>query len=384
MILGALMDAGVPAAHMKKELKKLNLTGYTFSAQKVVKDKVTSTFVDVKIKESKKERSLTDILRILRKSGLSQKTKKQSEAIFMRLGKAEAKIHGKPLSRIHFHEVGSVDAMVDVVGGCIGLDWLGVEKVFSSPINMGTGFVTFSDGTYPVPPPAPLELSIGLPVFATDSKHELSTPTGTAIVTTLASESGPLPAMTLQKIGYGAGTHQLPVANLFRLLVGETVGSNDQARVDTLYMLETNIDDMAPNLYEYLMEKLFQKGALEVFFTPVVMKKSRPGTLVSVLCEKDRIGICLETLFLETTTLGARVSEVQRHALERKIVTLRTKFGSIRAKVKFWNGKPLSVSPEYEDAKRLALKKKVPLQSVINDAMQRNSLKLRNRFKPVT
>lgn len=383
MILGALVDAGVPSDYLQKELKKLHVTGYTLSAKKVVKDKVTSTLVDVKIKESKKERSLTEILKILGKSRLSPKIKKQSETIFMRLGKVEAKIHGKPLSKIHFHEVGSVDAIVDVAGSCIGLDWLGVEKVLSSPINMGSGFVTFTDGTYSVPPPAPLELSIELPIFATDSNHELSTPTGTAIVTTLAKEFGPIPPMTLQKIGYGAGTYQLPVANLFRLLIGETADSNNEEQVGILYMLETNIDDMAPNLCEYVMEKLFKHGALDVFFIPVVMKKSRPGILLSVLCGQEHLSACQQILFLETPTLGVRIQEVQRRALQRKMVTLKTKFGPLRAKAKFWNGNILSISPEYEDARRLALKKNVPLHSVINAAMQTSSLKPRSRVKPV-
>jgi len=363
MILGALLDAGVEPDAWQGELDKLNLSGYELKIDRVQKEGIAATAVRVLVDEGGQERHLTEIEELIGTSQLPNGVKETSVEIFRRLAVAEAKVHGTTSDRIHFHEVGGVDAIIDIVGSVVGLQLLGVEEIYASALPLGHGFVDCAHGRLPLPAPATVELLRGVPVLSRDVEGELVTPTGAAILTTLAKGFGPFPPMTVEGIGYGAGQRDFPFPNLLRLLVGTTSPALD-ARMETLTLLEANIDDLNPEFYGHLMECLFTAGALDVYLTPVQMKKNRPGVVLSVTCPPAQAQALAALVFAETTTIGLRRQEVQRWALARERVEVETPYGTVGVKVARLSGRVVTASPEYEDCRRLALESGVPLKEV--------------------
>ena len=275
-------------------------------------------------------------------------------------------MHNLPIERIHFHEVGALDAIVDVVGACIGFELLGIEKFFSSPLHVGSGMVEMAHGRFPVPPPAVAELLRDAPIYSSDIKGELVTPTGAAIISTVCAEFGPLPRMRVERTGYGAGAREYPnFPNVLRVMIGETEGEATAGDADEkLLMIETNIDDASPQIIGHLLEQALGRGALDCYLTPVQMKKNRPGVLISILCHPRDREVMLELLFAETPTIGARSYEVERRALARETVSVETEFGAIDFKVARLGGRVTSATPEYEQCRAAALRAGVPLRDV--------------------
>ncbi len=376
MVLGALLDAGVSLQQLQHELTKLGLSQYTLTAHKVVKNGIDGTQVRVvpSSDHSPKARHLADIKKIIDASTLAPPIKAQSTAVFTRLAKAEARVHRTDVEAVHFHEVGALDAIVDIVGGVIGLTLLGIQKVYSSPLHTGCGTVDCAHGTLPVPAPATAELIKGVPAYSTGVQGELLTPTGAALLTTLATAFGPMPAMRVETIGYGAGSADIEIPNLLRIMVGEAEDERGTNEHDSILLMETNIDDMNPQLYEHLMEKLFQQGALDVNLTPVQMKKNRPGILLSIACSPDMKERLAAIVFEETTTIGLRWRTENRITASRKIYQIDTDYGPIRVKVSQYGGQTVNVSPEYADCKRVADQKKVALKKVM-ESVRRAALK---------
>ena len=371
MTLGALVDAGVPLEQLRAELQGLEVPGWEITAEKVWKNGMSARYVNVKTEDTHTHRSLTTILGIFEKSKLAGPVKERASAIFRRLGEAEASVHDVPLEKIHFHEVGAVDAIVDIVGVCVGFAALGIEKFACSALNVGGGTAKMAHGVLPVPAPATAKLLLGKPTYSNGVLKELVTPTGAAIVTTLCDSFGPQPAMTVSAIGYGAGTTDLEgQPNVMRLMIGEAVHKNEWGAEETIRVLEANLDDMNPQIYGYFLEKALAAGALDVFATPVQMKKNRPGMLITVLCRAADEGKFQEMLFAETTTLGVRSTLAQRRILPREWVKVNTRFGEVRMKVARVNGQVRQASPEFEDCRKLAEAKNVPLQVILEEAMQ--------------
>jgi pyridinium-3,5-bisthiocarboxylic acid mononucleotide nickel chelatase len=363
MILGSLIDAGLKTDLLKTELAKLNLHGFSVSSKKTVKGGIGGTKFDVRTGHEHAHRSLRDIVRIIDRSGLSAIVKEKSKSVFGRLAEAEAKVHRVSVDAIHFHEVGAVDAIVDITGAVAGLEALGVKKIYASPLHLGRGTVECAHGVLPVPPPAVAELVKGFPVYSTGVEGELVTPTGAAILTTLASGFGSMPAMTVEATGYGAGSKNLALPNLLRVFIGESA----DAAGDSVQVIETNIDDMNPQFYEHVMESLFKAGARDVYLTPVIMKKNRPGIVLSVIAESSDVEDLVGLLFRETTTLGVRISEIKKRVvLARDIVSVKTRWGSVRVKAKRTDAKT-SFSPEYDDCKRIAKAKGLPISEVFDE-----------------
>ncbi|MBW8058479.1 MAG: nickel pincer cofactor biosynthesis protein LarC [candidate division NC10 bacterium] len=353
MILGALVDAGVPLETLRFEVKKLRLPGVDLKAEKTRRGEFVGTRVHVITpQEPHPHRHLSDILTLLEKSELAEAVLIPARRIFERLGEAEAAVHGVPVERIHFHEVGALDTVVDVTGALIGLNTLGIHEIYASALNVGGGKVQAAHGELPIPAPGTAHLLRGIPVYGSPVEAELTTPTGAAIISTLAKSFGALPPLTVDQIGYGAGSLDLPGrANLLRLIVGERI---DDLEKDEVTVLETNIDDMNPQLYEPLMEALFEAGALDVFLTPIIMKKSRPATVVSVIVPaglEESIG---PILLRFSSTFGVRSKRMHRQTLPRETVTVQTRFGEVRVKVGRLQGRPIHLVPEYEDCRRLA------------------------------
>ena len=365
MLLGALVDAGLSLEVLKADLACLSLSGYDIKAAKVTKGGIAGTQVSVEVREEQAHRGLHDILKIIDASSLPEETKETSRRIFTRLAEAEARVHNQPVEDVHFHEVGAVDAIVDVVGACCGLRRLGVTELYSSPLPLGGGWVNTAHGRLPVPAPATAELLKGALLYAGPVQAELVTPTGAAIVTTLCRNFGPMPPMTVSQVGWGAGARDLPHPNLLRLFLGEPAVKAAEQR---LALLETNLDDMNPELFEHLMDRLLAAGALDVFYTPIVMKKSRPATLVSVLAEPEKVDALSAILFRETTTLGVRVQEVSRRCLERRSVEVETPYGRVRVKLGLLGAETVTAAPEYEDCRRIANERGVPLKGVYEAA----------------
>jgi uncharacterized protein (TIGR00299 family) protein len=363
MILGALLDAGVEPKVWQGELNKLNLSGYELKIDRVQKQGIAATAVRVLVGGGSQERHLAEIEELIGTSQLPAEVKETSVEVFRRLAEAEARVHGTTPDRVHFHEVGGVDAIIDIVGSVVGLWLLGIEELYASPLPLGHGFVDCAHGRLPLPAPATVELLQGVPVLSRDVEGELVTPTGAAILTTLAKGFGPFPPMTVEGIGYGAGQRDFPFPNLLRLLVGATSPTLD-ARMETLTVLEANIDDLNPEFYGHLMERLFTAGALDVYLTPVHMKKNRPGVVLSVTCPPAQAETLAALIFAETTTIGLRRQEVQRWALARERVEVETPYGTVGVKVARLSGKVMTASPEYEDCRRLALESGVPLKEV--------------------
>src|SRR5687768_8613345 len=368
MIMGALVDAGVPFEAFRTELRKLALPGWDLVRHEVRKGAFRATKVDVAIDTAAHthQRSLGDIQAILAASPLDAAVKEQAGRIFVRLADAEARVHGTSREAVHFHEVGAVDAIVDVTGGVLGLAMLGAGAVYVSALPLGGGFVDGAHGRMPVPGPGTAELLRGFPVVDTGVRAELVTPTGAAILTTLARPAVSLPSMVVSAVGYGAGTMDLPgTPNVLRCFVGESVG---EAGAETIVKLETTIDDMSPQLYEPLMERVFDAGAVDVFLTPVVMKRSRPGTVLTALCPRDRLERVVRVLFEESSTIGLRWTEWQRATLPRETVTLPTTYGAIQFKVSRLGGRVVTVTPEFADVARIARDKALPVREVLDQA----------------
>jgi hypothetical protein len=395
MTLGALVDAGCAVEHLRAELRGLQVPGWDLTAEKVWKNGMAATYVKVKTEDQSKHRSLGAILVILEKSQLSPEVRERAGAIFRKLGEAEARVHDVPLEKIHFHEVGAVDAIVDIVGACIGFETLGIEKFACSPLNVGGGTAKMAHGVLPVPAPATANLLQGKPTYSNGVQKELVTPTGAAIVATLCDSFGPQPAMRVSAIGYGAGTADLEgQPNVVRIMIGEEVGvakSEEKGAQlgfiaqgamensltvplgfdEEIAVVQANLDDMNPQIYGYFLEKALGAGALDVYTTPVQMKKNRPGTLLTVLCKPQDTNALMSLIFAETTTFGVRTYRAQRRVLPREWVNVGTEFGEVRIKVSRVNGRILHVAPEFEDCRKLAVEKNVPLQRVIAEAMRK-------------
>ena len=328
--------------------------------------RATKVDVEVDAQAHRQHRNLPEIVGLLDRSGLPDRVKADARRIFTRLAEAEARAHGTTAGEVHFHDVGAVDAIVDVAGAVVGLHLLGVEAVHVSALPLGGGMVDGPHGKIPVPGPGTAELLKGFPVYDNGVKAELVTPTGAAILTTLAASAGSIPPMTVERVGYGAGSMELTIPNLLRCFVG-TAATEAPGR-ETVVQLETTIDDMSPQLYEPLIERLLEAGALDVFLTPVIMKRSRPGIVLTALAEPSRVGELSTILFEESTTIGVRWAEYQRSRLERELVTLPTAYGPVQFKLSRLGGKLVTVTPEFSEVTRIAREKGVPVREVLEQA----------------
>jgi hypothetical protein len=366
MLLGALVDAGVDADILRQEIAKLGIEGIEVHFERCSRSNIAATNLTVQVAHDHSHRSLSKIEQIITASPLAAEVKDRAIRIFRRLGEVEAAIHQVPVEKVHFHEVGAWDSIVDIVGACIGLHLLGIERIYCSPLNLGSGTVKAAHGVMPVPAPATAALVQGLPTYSEGPAVELTTPTGAAIVATLASEFGPMPPMRIAAAGYGAGDHDFKDRpNLLRILIGELSGSAEASEV---FVIEANVDDMNPQLAGYVRERLLDAGALDVTMVPVYMKKDRPGFMLSVLAkveDRDRLG---DLLFAETTTIGLRMYAAQRRVLERSWREVHTVHGPVRIKVASENGVVRNAAPEYDDCRRIALEKGVPLKDVVQQA----------------
>ena len=414
MVLGALVDLGLPLDRLRAELAKLPLTGYRIAATKVTRAGIQATKVDVVVEDEIGEaegqngktdgnghgdghghehdhehdhdhehgdhhdhehehdhshapgthphRGLREILRMIETSGLDAGVKERSSVLFRRLGEVEAGVHGIDVEDVTFHEVGAVDSIVDVVGSVIGLGWLDVDRFLASPLNVGSGTVKIAHGVYPVPPPATLQLVSGVPVYG-KGRGELLTPTGALLVTAHATGYGPLPTLRPEGVGYGAGTKDTPGRpNVLRLIVGDEIAGDGEGHRVTV--IEAEIDDMSPQLFGPLLDRLLGAGALDAFYTPVQMKKGRPGVLLTVITERERRTAIEELLFAETTTLGVRWQEWDRTVLERESVAVETEFGTVAVKVGRRQGRVYNVQPEFDDCMARAREASRPVKEV--------------------
>ena len=318
-------------------------------------------------------RGLTEIRKIISAAGISASAKKTAIAIFEALGAAEAKIHNTAIESVHFHEVGAVDAMVDIVCAALGAEALGVDEIICSPLNVGGGTVRCAHGTFPVPAPATVELLKDVPVYSSGLQAELVTPTGAAIVKTLASRFAAFPEMRIEKSGYGAGSRDFPGhPNVVRITIGEAASNSFAAKTasETITVLEANLDDLNPQVFGYVRDRLFEEGALDAFAMPVQMKKNRPGTLLTVLCKPEDAGKLMQIIFTETTTLGVRRRDEMRQTLARQWEKVDTAWGGVRIKVASMNGTVTNYAPEYEDCRRIAAEHHVPLKTVMGEAVE--------------
>jgi len=365
MLLGALVDAGLSLDELRADLSHLSLPGYEISAERVSKRGISGTRVSVRAEASHEHRGLSDITAIIARAELPREVAARAVAVFTRLAEAEAAVHGHSVEEVHFHEVGAVDAIVDIVGALCGLRRLNVGKLYVSPLPLGGGWVDSAHGRLPVPAPATSLLLKGVPTYGGPVEAELVTPTGAAIVATLADGFGSMPPMTLRAVGWGAGAADLPHPNLVRLFLGDAA---EQPGRQYLVMLETNVDDMNPEFFDHVMERLFTAGALDVFYTPILMKKSRPAVLVSVLADPERADQLADILFRETSTFGVRRREVLRQCLDREWREVDTPYGTVRVKIGLLDGEEVSAAPEYEDCRRLAGERGVPVMEVYQAA----------------
>lgn len=390
MILGALIDAGLSVDVLAKELKKINLhpTEYEIEVTKTQKvfmqgthfnviekkTKETADFshhthnnhtkhIEVQANLSRYARHLSDIFEIIDNSVLSEKIKNSAKNIFLKLAKAESMIHNIDINEIHFHELSGIDTIIDIIGTLVGLEVFGIEKVYSSPIPVGSGFVKAAHGIMPVPAPATIQLLENVPIYSNGIEDEVTTPTGAAIISTICENFGSVPPMKLLKVGYGAGQKNFTIPNLLRVMIGESI---DNLTSKKRLVIETSIDDMNPQIYEYLMQKLFNVGVLDVFFTPIFMKKQRPATLITVLTEPHKENLIAEIIFKETTSIGYRKYFIEKVELEREIYNVNTPWGPVRVKksnfADFYN-----FVPEYDDCKKIAQENNIPLKFVIKE-----------------
>lgn len=366
MVLGALVDAGLDVARLEAELRRLPLAGWGISAEKVKRGALQATHVRVTSAETHHHRGLSKIEAIITSGKLAPRAAEMAVRIFCRLGEAEAKVHGVSLEKVHFHEVGAVDSIIDIVGAAVGFDLLGIGQFASAPLNVGGGKIKTEHGILPVPAPATVELLKHTPTYSTGIQRELVTPTGAAILSTLASQFGAQPAMTVQAAGYGAGSAQLEEQpNVLRMVIGEPAEDRMVPWDEKIAVIEANLDDMNPQIYGYFAEKALAAGALEVYATPVQMKKNRPGQLVTILCAPESAKALMDLVFRETTTIGLRCWEARRRVLQRETVTVETPLGAVRMKISRQNGHMLNAAPEYEDCRRIAEERGVPLKEVL-------------------
>ena len=371
MILGSLVDLGVDVKLIRKELKKINLKGYKLTSHQVKRNGIMGTkvyvVIDPSIQKRNQARSFTDIKKLIVKSSLSENVKTDSIEIFRRIGTVEAKIHGTSLDKIHFHEIGAIDSIVDIVGGAICMSLLSIDIVFSSALNTGEGLINCEHGTIPIPAPATLKLLEGIPCYSSGTKNELTTPTGAAFIGYYGSKFGSLPKMNIMKSGYGAGSHEIKeIPNLLRVVLGEVLMPS---KIITMKVIETNIDDMNPEFYDHIMSQLLIAGAADVFLTAVHMKKNRPGTLLTTVVSNDKFHSIVQIILEETSTFGIRHYDVVRTELKRENKLIKTPFGKVRIKIGTFAGSRLTVSPEYEDCKKLALKKGIPVKRVYEETL---------------
>ncbi len=368
MTVGALVDAGADFESLRLELAKLGVQDYELKLDKVVKRGISASDITVEIKRQHGHdhhhgRSYSDIKQMIEESELSDRVKSQALEVFKKLGDAEAKIHGQTIEEIHFHEVGAVDSIVDIVGACICLELLCIDKVFASPVPTFHGMVNIAHGAFPLPAPATAELLKGVPWRELGIEGEIITPTGAAILAQFAESFGPMPAMTTQAIGYGAGKKDFGIPNVLRVVIGEQ-GNHKHGEHKSVQVIETNIDDISPQIYEVVMERLFEAGALDVYMTPIQMKKNRPAVLLSIICAPSDTSKMTDVIFEETSSLGVRISNQHRTCLPREMITVDTKFGPIRLKVAKRDGKVINAQPEYEDCKTAAAKHGAALKMV--------------------
>jgi uncharacterized protein (TIGR00299 family) protein len=385
MLLGALVDLGLDTDALSREIAKLGLDGVRLEASRVTRAALAAQKVDVVIggriegphgvvhdhgdrhrhheHDHGRSRSLPEILAIVDAAPIVDRAKARARRAFERLGDAEARAHATTPDRVHFHEVGAADAIVDVVGSFVGLELLGVERVLCSPINVGGGTVTFSHGTYPVPGPATAELVRGVPIYAGEPHKELLTPTGAAVLTTVADGYGPMPEIVVDRIGYGAGTRDVAThPNVLRAYLGETSGAREAP--GRVAVIEATVDDMTPEALGYFVERALGEGALDVYLTPAQMKKSRPGVLLTVLAEPSDLDRLVRLTFRETSTIGLRYREVARRVLDRESVTVATRVGPIRVKIARLDGEVINAAPEYDDCREAALRTGLALREV--------------------
>ena len=377
MILGALIALGVDREKLIEQIKLLDIADFSIEFSTRDKSGISAIHAEVKFQEEKSHRHLHTIEKIINDSRLSETIKNRAVKVFTRLAEAEAKVHGIEIEKVHFHEVGAMDAIVDVVGACVGFEMLQIERFACSKIHVGSGFVKMAHGKFPVPPPAVAELLINTPIYSTEIEGELITPTGAAIISTVCDSFGNLPKLKVEKTAYGAGTRDYEdFPNVLRLILGmsnpsasagglNVQESRSQINTDThgletknqnLFLIETNIDDLSPQILGFVMERAFEFGCLDCWFTPIQMKKNRPATMISILCEPKKKEVLTELLYTETSTLGVRIKEVERDCLPRETIKIETEFGEIDVKVAKYKGKIINVKPEYEQIREIALK----------------------------
>ena len=384
MILGALIALGVDEEKLVEQLRLLDVAEFEIEISTRDKSGISATHAEVKIPNEKAHRHLHHIEKIINDSRLADSVKKRAVKIFRKLAEAEAKVHGIETEKVHFHEVGALDAIVDVVGACVGFEMLGIEKFYCSKIHVGSGFVNMAHGKFPVPPPAVAELLKNVPIYSTEIVGELITPTGAAIIATVCEEFGQIPEMTIEKTAYGAGTRNYEnFPNVLRLMLGETrdqlritnyelriedeensIGEGLRTKNKELIVIETNIDDLSPQVLGFVMERAFEIGALDCWFTPIYMKKNRPATMVSILCGEDKKENLIALLYTETSTLGVRVSTVERNCLEREIQKVETEFGEIDVKIAKYKGEIVNAKPEYDQIREVAVKLEIPMREI--------------------
>ncbi len=370
MIVAALLDAGADFARLQADLAKLPISGYRLEAFKKSLHGMGATRFEVSVTEPQPERHLRDVAAILVRSELPKGVIERATRVFHRLAVAEGKVHGMPPDQVHFHEVGAVDAIVDVVGAVLCMDQLGIDQLVCSALPLGSGFVKCEHGLMPVPVPAVVELVRNVPVYDNGETGELVTPTGAALLTTFAREFGKLPTMKLAASGYGGGSRDgQKIPNVLRVLIGEAAGDAEAPPArepgdEVVGIIETNIDDQNPQLFEHVTERLYAAGALDVYLTPVIMKKGRPGIKLTVVVPPERHGECQQVVFAETTSIGVRYHTVRRKVLDREVVSVQTDFGPIRVKIARDMGAIANLSPEYRDCVAAAQAKGVPLKQV--------------------
>ncbi|MCD9187414.1 MAG: nickel pincer cofactor biosynthesis protein LarC [Pyrinomonadaceae bacterium] len=379
MILGALVALGIDRNKLIEELKKLDIADFEIEFSVKNKAGISAIHADVKVPEEKTHRHLHNIEKIINDSRLNDSVKERAIKIFTKLAEAEAKVHGIDVKKVHFHEVGAMDAIIDVVGACIGFEMLGIEKFVCSKIHVGSGFVNMAHGKFPVPPPAVAEILQNMPIYSTEIEGELITPTGAAIIAAVCEEFGQIPEMRIEKTAYGAGTRDyVDFPNVLRLILGKTTNqlritnyelrekSNEQRTTNNeqLILIETNLDDISPEILGFVMERAFEADCLDCWFTPIQMKKNRPATTISILCENGKVEIFKELLFTETSTLGVRISNIDREFLERETQKIETEFGEIALKIAKYNGKIVNVKPEYDQMREIAVKSKIPVKEI--------------------
>jgi len=402
MFLGMSVDLGVPVSRLKRDLAKLRVGGYSLSSERVLRGGLWGTRVEVRVpgvsrkpgghdqrnaggvhahhpgedrrhshshRRGERQRGLHEIRGIVAASGLPERVKSRALTVFETLVGAEARIHRVPTRRVHLHEVGALDAIVDIVGASICLEALDVDRVFASPLPVGSGTVRCEHGVFPVPAPATVEILKGKPLYGNDLAGELVTPTGAALVATFADSFGPMPPLKMTRVGYGAGSRD-PEGhpNLLRGFLGEM--EEPAALLERVTVIETTIDDLNPQVYGFLMERLFGAGALEVFFVPIQMKKNRPGILVTIIIPNERFDAVGEVIFGETTTIGFRYQRMDRIELGREVRRVKTRYGPVRIKVSLFQGKVVQATPEYEDCRNAALVAGVPLREVQREATE--------------